>query len=192
MAPAYARQNVNPFRNGYDVFIAINPAAVAVHPATRPMDDGSTRWDSLTPNRSRMPHFQGHGKGGATRGGRHNEAIVEFVATTPAQQWTLGTEVASTGCSTRRTNQADRAAPRGFHLITREIVEAIEEMAKLHVGLLHVFIQHTSASLTINENADVTFGEIWKVRSIQSHRRTFHTRIPSKGPTICRLTSRLR
>jgi secondary thiamine-phosphate synthase enzyme len=46
------------------------------------------------------------------------------------------------------------ARPRGFHLITREIVEAIAEMAKLRVGLLHVFIQHTSASLTINENAD--------------------------------------
>jgi len=46
------------------------------------------------------------------------------------------------------------ARSRGFHLITRDIVEAIPEMAKLRVGLLHVFIQHTSASLTINENAD--------------------------------------
>jgi len=46
------------------------------------------------------------------------------------------------------------ARSRGFHLITREIVETIPEMAKLRVGLLHVFIQHTSASLTINENAD--------------------------------------
>jgi secondary thiamine-phosphate synthase enzyme len=46
------------------------------------------------------------------------------------------------------------ARTRGFHLITCEIVEAIPEMARLRVGLLHVFIQHTSASLTINENAD--------------------------------------
>lgn len=43
---------------------------------------------------------------------------------------------------------------RGFHLITREIVQAIPELTRVKVGLLHVFIQHTSASLTINENAD--------------------------------------
>jgi secondary thiamine-phosphate synthase enzyme len=46
------------------------------------------------------------------------------------------------------------AHPRGFHLITREIVAALPELARLETGLLHVFIQHTSASLTINENAD--------------------------------------
>lgn len=45
--------------------------------------------------------------------------------------------------------------PRGFHLITREIVSLIrEDLASVEAGLLHVFIQHTSASLTINENAD--------------------------------------
>src|SRR5687767_4210607 len=44
--------------------------------------------------------------------------------------------------------------PRGFHLITREVVAAIPDVAQVRVGLLHVFIQHTSASLTINENAD--------------------------------------
>ena len=43
---------------------------------------------------------------------------------------------------------------RGFHLITRSVVEAIPELAQIQIGLLHVFIQHTSASLTINENAD--------------------------------------
>ena len=43
---------------------------------------------------------------------------------------------------------------RGFHLITSQIVDAIPELKKTSVGLLHVFIQHTSASLTINENAD--------------------------------------
>lgn len=46
------------------------------------------------------------------------------------------------------------AKSRGFHLITREIVAAIPELAEIATGLLHVFIQHTSASLTINENAD--------------------------------------
>jgi secondary thiamine-phosphate synthase enzyme len=42
----------------------------------------------------------------------------------------------------------------GFHLITREIVAAMPELSDLSVGLLHIFIKHTSASLTINENAD--------------------------------------
>jgi secondary thiamine-phosphate synthase enzyme len=43
--------------------------------------------------------------------------------------------------------------PRGFHLITREVVEALPELAQLRVGIAHVFIRHTSASLTLNENA---------------------------------------
>jgi secondary thiamine-phosphate synthase enzyme len=43
---------------------------------------------------------------------------------------------------------------RGFHLITRHVVEALPELATIEIGLLHVFLQHTSASLTINENAD--------------------------------------
>lgn len=46
------------------------------------------------------------------------------------------------------------AYSRGFHLITREVVTALPELARIDVGLLHVFIQHTSASLTVNENAD--------------------------------------
>jgi secondary thiamine-phosphate synthase enzyme len=44
--------------------------------------------------------------------------------------------------------------PPGFHLITREVLAALPELAEFEVGLLHVFVQHTSASLTINENAD--------------------------------------
>ncbi|HEV2969490.1 MAG TPA: secondary thiamine-phosphate synthase enzyme YjbQ [Pirellulales bacterium] len=43
---------------------------------------------------------------------------------------------------------------RGFHLITGEVVAALPELKQIRVGLLHVFIQHTSASLSINENAD--------------------------------------
>ena len=46
--------------------------------------------------------------------------------------------------------------PRGFHLITNEIVESIPEMSQIKTGLLHLFIKHTSASLTINEDADPT------------------------------------
>lgn len=47
-----------------------------------------------------------------------------------------------------------RPRRRGFHLITAEVVQALPELAQVACGLLHVFIQHTSASLTINENAD--------------------------------------
>ena len=43
---------------------------------------------------------------------------------------------------------------RGFHLVTSHILDGIPQLSTLRVGLLHVFIQHTSASLTINENAD--------------------------------------
>ena len=42
----------------------------------------------------------------------------------------------------------------GMFLITREITDAIPELRKIKAGLLHIFIQHTSASLTLNENAD--------------------------------------
>ena len=45
------------------------------------------------------------------------------------------------------------ARPRGFHLITREVVSELPEIGEMAVGVLHLFIQHTSASLTINENA---------------------------------------
>lgn len=49
-----------------------------------------------------------------------------------------------------------RLAPRrrGFHLITPEIEAALPELDAIAIGLLHIFIQHTSASVSINENAD--------------------------------------
>ena len=43
---------------------------------------------------------------------------------------------------------------RGFHLISREILHTLPELKEFEIGLLHLFIQHTSASLTVNENAD--------------------------------------
>lgn len=49
-----------------------------------------------------------------------------------------------------------RSRSRGFHLVTDEILQSIPEMKNINVGMLQVFIQHTSASLTINENADPT------------------------------------
>lgn len=51
-----------------------------------------------------------------------------------------------------------RLAPkqRGFHLVTEEVLAQIPELRQVNVGLLHVFIKHTSAALTLNENADPT------------------------------------
>lgn len=45
------------------------------------------------------------------------------------------------------------ARPRGFHLVTREIIDALPELVQLRVGILHLLILHTSASLALNENA---------------------------------------
>lgn len=45
---------------------------------------------------------------------------------------------------------------RGFHLVTSEVLQAFPQLREISVGMCQVFIQHTSASLTINENADPT------------------------------------
>jgi len=64
--------------------------------------------------------------------------------------------------------------PRGFHIITKQIAEALPEIEKITQGMLHVFIKHTSAGLTINENADPT------VRvDFESH---FNKMIPENEP----------
>jgi len=46
-----------------------------------------------------------------------------------------------------------RARPRGFHLVTGEVVQQLPELRELRAGLCHLFIRHTSASMTLNENA---------------------------------------
>ncbi|MFL5853175.1 MAG: secondary thiamine-phosphate synthase enzyme YjbQ [Solirubrobacteraceae bacterium] len=61
------------------------------------------------------------------------------------------------------------ARPRGFHLVTDEVLGALPELRSLRVGLLHLLIQHTSASLTLNENAspDVRRDfETWFTRAV--------------------------
>lgn len=45
---------------------------------------------------------------------------------------------------------------RGFHLVTTDVIQALPQIAEIKTGICQVFIQHTSASLTINENADPT------------------------------------
>lgn len=47
-----------------------------------------------------------------------------------------------------------KSKPRGFHLVTDEIVSHVPEIKNISTGLAHIFIKHTSASLTLNENAD--------------------------------------
>lgn len=49
-----------------------------------------------------------------------------------------------------------RSYSRGFHLITKNIIDAVPELRNINTGFVQVFIKHTSASLTINENADPT------------------------------------
>lgn len=49
-----------------------------------------------------------------------------------------------------------KARERGFHLVTTEIVRQLPELGHFRLGLAHFFIRHTSASLTLNENADPT------------------------------------
>ncbi len=53
----------------------------------------------------------------------------------------------------QKSVQLERRA-RGFHLVTHELLRGFPEVSECRMGLLHLFIQHTSASLTINENAD--------------------------------------
>jgi secondary thiamine-phosphate synthase enzyme len=53
-----------------------------------------------------------------------------------------------------RQHLALPAYRRGFHLITERVLSAIPELKQVQIGWLHLFLQHTSASLSINENAD--------------------------------------
>ena len=63
---------------------------------------------------------------------------------------------------------------RGFHLITEELLAFIPEIGQVSIGVLQVFIKHTSASLTINENADPTVR-----KDFESH---FNTSVPENAP----------
>jgi secondary thiamine-phosphate synthase enzyme len=66
------------------------------------------------------------------------------------------------------------AKTRGFHLITQEILTALPMLNTVDCGLLHLFIKHTSASLTISENADPTVRQ-----DLESH---FNHFVPERAP----------
>jgi len=74
------------------------------------------------------------------------------------------------------------ARRRGFHLITPEIESALPELSRFRVGLLHVFIQHTSASLCINENADPDVPRDLEVAFHEIAREDFAYRHTLEGP----------
>jgi secondary thiamine-phosphate synthase enzyme len=67
-----------------------------------------------------------------------------------------------------------RPKSRGFHLVTDEIVSQVAEIGRFRLGLAHIFIQHTSASLCLNENADPT------VRGDME--RHFNKMVPENAP----------
>lgn len=56
-----------------------------------------------------------------------------------------------------------RERKRGFHLITNEVLHALPQISAIETGICQVFIQHTSASLTINENADPTVRQDFEI-----------------------------
>jgi secondary thiamine-phosphate synthase enzyme len=72
-----------------------------------------------------------------------------------------------------------RPHQRGFHLITSEVLAALPQLRQVRAGVLHLFVQHTSASLTINENADPDVRadmERWFDRAVPDGAREFvHT-----------------
>ncbi len=77
------------------------------------------------------------------------------------------------------------ARPRGFHLVTREVESAITELDRFEVGLAHLLIRHTSASLTLNENAspDVrTDFRSWVDAAVPARPREFEWTHTLEGP----------
>lgn len=67
-----------------------------------------------------------------------------------------------------------KARSRGFHLVTNEVESQLEELKEINSGILNVFIKHTSAGITINENADPTVRE-----DFESH---FNEMVPENMP----------
>lgn len=66
-----------------------------------------------------------------------------------------------------------KSRERGFHLITGEVLNNIPEIKNIKTGIIHIFILHTSASLTVNENADPTVRE-----DMETH---FNKMVPEEG-----------
>ena len=73
--------------------------------------------------------------------------------------------------------------PRGFHLITDELEHAVPELSRVRTGIAHFFIQHTSASLCINENADPTVrSDLEAAFNLLAPENAPHYRHTTEGP----------
>ena len=75
------------------------------------------------------------------------------------------------------------ARPRGFHLVTDELLANLPELRRCRVGLLHLWLQHTSASLTVNENADP---------SVRRDFERFFNRLVPQGKVATNMTTKAR
>jgi secondary thiamine-phosphate synthase enzyme len=72
--------------------------------------------------------------------------------------------------------------PRGFHLVTREVERALPELGQLDVGICHLFIRHTSASLTLNENASPDVRRDFETWFNEAVPERFHWEHTLEGP----------
>lgn len=79
------------------------------------------------------------------------------------------------------------AKSRGFHLVTDEILNQLADMPRVNVGLLHLLLQHTSASLTLNENCDPTVRYDMERFFLRAFPITETMSMTMKGQTICLL-----
>ena len=66
---------------------------------------------------------------------------------------------------------------RGFHVVTAEIINSLPQISELTIGMCHVFIQHTSASLILNEDADPAVRKDFEMY--------FNKTVPENDPDIC-------
>ena len=74
------------------------------------------------------------------------------------------------------------AKPRGFHLVTDHVTSAASELRSIQTGLMHVFIMHTSASISINENADPDVPRDLELAFNEIAREDFAYRHTMEGP----------
>jgi secondary thiamine-phosphate synthase enzyme len=74
---------------------------------------------------------------------------------------------------------------RGFHLITDEVIRQLPELTTINIGLLNILIKHTSAALTINENADPTVRKDFEIFLARWSRKINITCTTMKAATTC-------
>lgn len=81
------------------------------------------------------------------------------------------------------------AKPRGFHLVTDEVIGQIRDLSRIRTGLLHLLLQHTSASLTLNENCDPTVRSDMEQHFLKTVRTTPLMNMTMREQMTCRRIS---